>query len=224
MIPSIVAAQTVMRLEEERRKKLKAKPAGITFGRGNPMPLSNEEITEIATRTADEVMGQIRFGGSEEGLAAAKDAVLGVGAYIMPERHGTKGACTCCIIDPSKPIVPKNLMCTTTGAIGTLKDSEEEELCDELIFVKDGRCARARGLREASEECKEKHPHDTKKFFECYIPKFSEITGGSNPGEYVTITDPGKTTFKPGEIVSREAFERENERVKRLGEKPATGR
>ena len=147
-------------------------------GKGNPMPLNNEEITEIATRTADKVMDQIRFGGSQEGLSAAKDAVLGEGAYILPERRGTKGPCTCCIIDPSKPIVPKNLMCTTTGAIGTLKDSEEEELCDELIFVKDGRCARARGLREAAKECKEKHPHDTKKFFECYIPKFSEITGG----------------------------------------------
>lgn len=145
---------------------------------GNPMPLNNEEITEIATRTADKVMDQIRFGGSQEGLAAAKDAVLGVGAYIMPERRGTKGPCTCCIIDPSKPIVPKNLMCTTTGAIGTLKDSEEEELCDELIFVQDGRCARARGLREAAKECKEKYPDDTKRFFECYIPKFSETTGG----------------------------------------------
>ena len=282
-IASIVAAQTVMRLEEERQKKLKEKPKGIIFGRGNPMPLSSGEITEIATKTADKVMEQIRFGGSEEGLAAAKDAVLGVGAYIMPERRGTKGPCTCCIIDPSKPIVPKNLMCTTTGAIGTLKDSEEEELCDELIFVKDGRCARARGLREAAKECKEEYPDDTKRFFECYIPKFSKITKGSNPteegftkgqpivikskaiygwrasvtvekddpehnqvlvketnipikyedieeeeesnpSEYITITDPGKTTFKVGEVTSREAFERENERVRKLGEKPATGR
>jgi len=46
----------------------------------------------------------------------------------------------------------------------------------------------------------------------------------STLGEYVTITDPGKTTFKVGEVVSREAFEEENERVKKLGEKPATGR
>ena len=42
--------------------------------------------------------------------------------------------------------------------------------------------------------------------------------------EYVTITDPGKTTFKAGEIYSRRAFEEENERVRKLGEKPATGR
>ena len=48
-------------------------------------------------------------------------------------------------------------------------------------------------------------------------------TEESNPGEYVTITDPDKTTFKVGEVVSREAFEKENERVKGLGEKPASG-
>ena len=42
--------------------------------------------------------------------------------------------------------------------------------------------------------------------------------------EYITITDPGKTTFKVGEVVSREAFDKENERVRRLGESPATGR
>jgi len=47
---------------------------------------------------------------------------------------------------------------------------------------------------------------------------------GNNPGEYVTIIDPGKTTFNVGEVVSREAFDKENERVKKLGEKPATGR
>jgi len=41
---------------------------------------------------------------------------------------------------------------------------------------------------------------------------------------HITIVDPGKTTFKEGEIISREAFEKENERVRKLGEKPATGR
>jgi len=53
-----------------------------------------------------------------------------------------------------------------------------------------------------------------------HVPK----SRGNNPGEYVTIIDPGKTTFNVGEVVSREAFDKENERVKKLGEKPATGR
>jgi rubrerythrin len=42
--------------------------------------------------------------------------------------------------------------------------------------------------------------------------------------EYVTIINPGKTTFKVGEVVSHEAFAKENERTIRLGEKPAAGR
>jgi hypothetical protein len=50
-------------------------------------------------------------------------------------------------------------------------------------------------------------------------------TEGSNPGDqYVTIDDPGKTTFKPGEVISKEAFDKENERVRKLGEKPATAK
>ncbi|MBA7614697.1 hypothetical protein ES703_21966 [subsurface metagenome] len=59
---------------------------------------------------------------------------------------------------------------------------------------------------------------------EVFYGKGGQITGESNPGEYVTIDDPGKTTFNPGEVVSREAFDEENERVKKLGEKPATRR
>lgn len=41
--------------------------------------------------------------------------------------------------------------------------------------------------------------------------------------KHITIADPGKTTFKPGEVISKDAFDKENERVRKLGEKPATG-
>ena len=41
---------------------------------------------------------------------------------------------------------------------------------------------------------------------------------------YITITDPGKTVFHVGDIVSREVFEKENQRVIKRGEKPAVGR
>lgn len=96
---------------------------------------------------------------------------------MLPERRETKGVCNCCLIDPMGSNEPENRMCTTSGAIGTLTDSEERELCDEVFIVADGRCARAQGLREAAKECKEKYPGDTEKFFQCYIPKFSEIAG-----------------------------------------------
>lgn len=42
--------------------------------------------------------------------------------------------------------------------------------------------------------------------------------------QYYTITDPGKTVFYIGDVVTEEAFNRENDRVRRLGERPATGR
>ena len=41
--------------------------------------------------------------------------------------------------------------------------------------------------------------------------------------EHITISDPGKTTFKKGEIVSLWAFMKENERVKARGEAQASG-
>lgn len=41
--------------------------------------------------------------------------------------------------------------------------------------------------------------------------------------EFVTILDPGKTIFLKGEAVPRETFDQENERVKKLGERQATG-
>jgi len=245
------------------------------------MPLSNEEITEIATRTADEVMGRVRE--REMIRDVIIGSAMGEGAIPLYGRETRTEPCSCCLIELEGANEPANRMCTTSGAIGTLKDREEREWCSEINLVPDGRCERARSIREAARECKEKYPEDTAKFFECFIPSFSRVTkgsnpgaqiptkylpcpicldgkekprfreeglryhlrefhkrvdvdelvklakeiageGGSNPGDYVTITDPGKTTFKPGEIVSREAFERENERVKRLGEKPATGR
>lgn len=40
---------------------------------------------------------------------------------------------------------------------------------------------------------------------------------------YITIEDPGKTTFSKGAVVSSAAFAEENERVRNLGEKEATG-
>ena len=151
-------------------------------------------------------------------------SAMGKGAIPLYGRETRKEPCSCCLIEPEGPNAPENRMCTSSGCIGTLKDSEERDWCSEINIVADGRCARARTIKAAARECKEKYPEDTEAFFQCYIPAFSKITGGSSSGGYITITHPGKTTFKVGEIVSREAFEKENARVKKLGEEPATGR
>jgi len=180
--------------------------------------LSNEDVNRIAEAVVEKAAEDV---GVRDIMIGS---VMGKGAIPLYGRETRQEPCACCLIDPAGPNAPENRMCTTKGAIGTLNDREERDWCSEITIVPDGRCTRARSIREAARECKEKYPEDTAKFFECYIPAFSQITKGSNPGEYVTITDPGKTTFKVGEVISREAFEKENERVKKLGEKPATGR
>ncbi|MBA7588701.1 hypothetical protein ES708_30768 [subsurface metagenome] len=254
--------------------------------------MRQEEVESLASTIADRVKEEITRGVGIRDVVIG--SAMGEGAIPLYGRETRKEPCSCCLIEPEGPNTPENRMCTTKGAIGTLNDREEREWCSEIKIVADGRCARARSIREAAKVCKEKHPADTTKFFECYIPAFSQITKGSNPGkepwqtteavgnlgkgawvqfkpdgimyqitdvgrarvtlvdgegnistiplrqavypleskprtadnpgEYVTITDPGKTTFKVGEVISREAFDKENERVKRLGEKPSSGR
>ena len=180
--------------------------------------LSDDDVNRIAEAVVEKAAEDV---GVRDIMIGS---VMGKGAIPLYGRETRKEPCACCLIDPAGPNAPENRMCTTKGAIGLMNDREERDWCSEIKIVPDGRCTRARAISEAARECKEKYPEDTAKFFECYIPAFSQITKGSNPGEYVTITDPGSTTFKEGETISREAFEKENERVRKLGEKPATGR
>ena len=52
-----------------------------------------------------------------------------------------------------------------------------------------------------------------------WFPKAKAV----EPQTYVTITDPGKTTFTKGAVVSPEAFAEENKLARERGEKEATG-
>ena len=56
MIPSIVAAQEVLRREEEKKKPVE-KPKGIFFGKGNPM--TPEEIEQVANKVATKVLEEV---------------------------------------------------------------------------------------------------------------------------------------------------------------------
>ena len=104
--------------------------------------------------------------------------VLGAGAIPLHGREDRKAPCRGCRIDPSKPMEAGNVMATTEDAIGTLSQDEVRDWCSELVELPDGRCERARGIREAARACKEQHPKDTRAFFECYAPRFSELTRG----------------------------------------------
>lgn len=141
------------------------------------MPLTKEEIAQIATRTADEVMDQISLEREEREL---RDHIIGgamgEGAIPLYGRETRKEPCSGCRIDLDKSLEPGNVMVTTKGAIGTLGTREVRDWCSEIIEVADGRCERARTIGEAARECKEKHPDDTEAFFKCYIPAFSQAT------------------------------------------------
>ena len=102
--------------------------------------------------------------------------MIGSGAIPVHGRENRKAPCRGCRIDPTKPFEAGNAMVTTEGAIGTLNKQEVRDWCSELIEETDGRCTRARGIKEAARECKAKYPEDSQKYFECFIPKFREAT------------------------------------------------
>jgi len=139
------------------------------------MGLSDEEVERIASAVVEKAREDVGIRDVIIGSA------MGEGAIPLYGRELRKEPCSCCLIDPEGPNAPENRMCTTKSAIGTLKDSEEREWCSEINIVSDGRCARARAIKEAARECKEKYPEDTAKFFACYAPAFSKITEGGNP-------------------------------------------
>ena len=145
------------------------------------MGITREDIETIALRTAEEVMTRIRE--TESDLDILHGTAAGPGAIPLYGRENRQEPCDCCLINPGGPDVPENRMCTTKGAIGILSNREEREWCSEINVVADGRCQRARSIREAAAECREKYPADTQKFFECFAPAFGRITEkkGSNP-------------------------------------------
>ncbi len=150
LIPSLVAAQTVMRLEEEKRKeKLKAKPAGITFGRRNPMPLSNEEITEIATKTADEVMERIREREHDSLLLNSVPYAFGSPGIVVNEALAMATPCRCLEYRPGKKLS------FSKGIIGALSDEQEKIYCPTTVPLESpGLERRLESWMESVETCK----------------------------------------------------------------------
>lgn len=123
-----------------------------------------QEIREMVDRAEDMAIQDVIIG-----------SAIGEGGIPIHGRENRKEPCRCCKTD-------NKLMCSSSDVIGLLSQKEIKEWCSEIIEVPDGRCERARKIKEAAKECKEKHPHNTAGFWECYAPAFSKITRGSNPG------------------------------------------
>jgi len=160
---------SITEVTPEMIEQLPPRGTGLQIGAARGMR-SEAEIDELAQAIAEKIKEQLDI----------RDLVLsgaiGPGAIPIDGRENRKEPCFCCLIDQSGPNSPENRMCTTSGAIGTLKDSEERDWCSKIVIVSDGRCERALKIREAAAQCKEKYPGDTAKFFECYAPAFSRIT------------------------------------------------
>lgn len=123
------------------------------------------------------------MGAAASAIHVIKDTFVGEGAIVLEGRAGHRDACECCLIDPAgSPTDTKNRICTTKGAIGTLTNEEEFELCDpnQLRISPNGRCERSRDIRAAAKLCRELNPEDNRKFFECFIPSFSRTTSRSS--------------------------------------------
>ena len=145
-------------------------------GRGRTMErLSDEDVDRIAIAVVEKAREDVDIRDVIIGSA------MGEGAIPVYGRETRKEVCHACRIDPSKPLEAGNVMATTGNAFGILSQEEVRNWCSEIIEVADGRCARARSIREAARECKEKYPEDTEAFFRCYIPAFSQTTRESNP-------------------------------------------
>lgn len=133
------------------------------------MQLSEKEIEQISNQLAEHLKDDVFYQNMFiHGLVK--------GAIPLHGREERKEPCSCCLINPEGTNEPSNRICTTKNAIGVMTDQEEQDWCSKINLVPDGRCERAWSIHKAAEECKEKYPQDTKAFFGCYAPAFSEIT------------------------------------------------
>ena len=121
----------------------------------------------------------------EETLDVIHDSLYGVGARPVKGRETRKEPCQCCLVNPKGGKTdPKNRICTTKGAIGTLNDREEEEWCSKIEVAPkggNGRCERIRSIRLAAAECRQgflvdEDNKDVMGFFNYFIPKFIGTT------------------------------------------------
>lgn len=144
-----------------------------------PIGITKEEVYQIATATADEVISRLRRQQEDIELRDMLiGSLMGEGAIPLHGRETRKAPCHGCRIDPSKPLEAGNVMATTEDAIGTLGAQEVRDWCSEITEDPDGRCVRVRSIKEAAKKCKELYPTDTAKFFECYAPAWASITKG----------------------------------------------
>ena len=173
--------------------------------------VSREEISDIAKEAAAKVL-EVQSTCISAGIALFRDQASFRRATPIIFRVNLRG-----LVSEDDLKIPHSELAMHVGAAGK----------DLIAFVLTGTQTGIATYDQGEGKCGTIFGREDELFKPALADKVKEMwekRGPGNPVEYVTITDPGKTTFKVGELVSCEAFEEENERVKKLGEEPATGR
>jgi len=87
------------------------------------MPLTKEEIGEIATRTADEVMARVREQENDSLILHSVPYAYGSPGIVVDEALAKATPCRCIEYRPSKKL------CFSKGIIGALSDEQEIIYC-----------------------------------------------------------------------------------------------
>ena len=113
------------------------------------MAISREEISQIATRTADEVMERIREQERDSLMLHSVPYAYGSPGIIVNEALAKTTPCRCIEYRPGKKL------CFSKGIIGALSDEQEEIYCPTTEKLESpGMEKRLEGWMAAVETCK----------------------------------------------------------------------
>ena len=87
------------------------------------MPLTKEEVAQIATRTADEIMARIREGEHDSLMLHSVPYAYGSPGIVVNEATAMASPCRCIEYRPGKKL------CFSKGIIGALSDEQEAIYC-----------------------------------------------------------------------------------------------
>jgi len=111
------------------------------------MAISREEIEEIATKVADEVIERLKE--NESLILHSVPYMHGSPGIVVDEALAKSTPCRCIEYRPGKKL------CFSKGIIGALSDEQEKEYCTEQVeMVSPGLKERLEDWMEAVETCK----------------------------------------------------------------------
>ena len=113
------------------------------------MPLTLEEVKQIATTTADEVMLRVRERERDSLLLNSIPYAFGSPGIVVNEAVAKASPCRCVEYKPGKSL------CWSSGVIGALSDEQEKLYCPTIEKVeRPGTVERMKNWQEAVDVCK----------------------------------------------------------------------